>query len=429
MKFHYSKIQLKNGIRVLTSPMRETAAAMVRIYFGAGARHETQEQNGIAHFLEHMAFKGTKKRPTTLDIVKELDRYSGSYNASTGYETTSYYIHLPARKLDVALDIFSDMLLNSKFDAKEIEKEKGPILEELKHTHDDHGSFLGYRMQELLYGDSPLGREIVGTEKLLKEMDREKILGFYNQFYNPDNIVVAVAGNFDEAKTQKLISKLFTPLTGKTTDKFERIIPIQTAPQVKLYKRDMQQVRLSMTFRSFGRHHTPESDLYARWLLSDILGGFMSSRLFIQVREKRGLCYSIGSSQGSYDELGEFEIGGGFDPANTKKALEVIFAILRDIKRKGFTPDELAMAKENNIGGLELAQEGPGYISNLLARDELHFGKIRTPDETIANIKKVTNKDLMRVANQIFTPENCNMVLVGAVKEKEESEYASLIKL
>ena len=426
MEIKYTKFKLSNGIRVFMVPKKETKAVSIEILFGAGSRYETAEISGIAHFLEHMAFKGTKKRPTTLDISREIDQVGGSFNAYTGEDMTGYWIRLQSEKLELAMDILSDMILNSKFEEKEITREKGVILEEMKMYNDNPRYLAGIKFQELIYGDTPLGRNIVGTEKTVKAIDRKKMIEFRSKFYNPDNMVIAIGGNINQKETKDLLEKYFNKIKGKTKESFEKNEIKQNKSIVKIYKKDVEQVNLAMGFRSFDRNH---KDRYIQGLLAKILGGYMSSKLYIEVREKKGLAYSVSAFTDSYHDTGCFGIGGGFDPKKTPDAIREILKILREVKKKGFSEKEINMAKENSVGKLVLSLEGASGWASSLAYDELYGMPIEMPDEIIAKTKKVSNKDIIRVANEIFKAENFNMVIVGPIDEKKEKEYLELVKL
>jgi predicted Zn-dependent peptidase len=426
MELKYHKFKLPNGIRVIMVPKKETKVVKLEIIFGVGSRYETKEIGGIAHFLEHMAFKGTKNRPTMLDITREIDQVGGSWNAYTDEDRTGYYIALRSEKIELAFNILSDMLLNSKYDKKEIDKEKGVILEEIKMYNDEPFSYARLNFQKLVYGNTPLGRDALGEIETVKAINRKKILDFKADFYSPNNMVIAVGGNINQTEIKKLVKKYFGKLKGKTCKTFERNNIIQRDPMIKIYKRDIEQSNLIMGFRSFGRGGKDE---YTRNILTKILGGYMSSKLFIEVREKRGLAYDVRSWVEAYTETGCFGVLGGLNPHKPPEALKEIFKIFRQTKNKGFTPAEIKMAKENSIGRLVMSLEGAGGWSTSIAEDELFGLPVETPDEIIKRINKVTNSDIKRLAREIFRPENFNMVIVGPTDPKQEKKYLDLIKL
>jgi len=426
MKLNFTKTTLKNGIRLILAPMKETDAVAIKIFFGAGSRYEEKEVNGTAHFLEHMAFKGTKKRPTTLDISKEIDSVGGSFNAFTSEETTGYWIYLPANKIKLGADILSDILINSKLEQKEINKEKGVILEEIKMYNDMPRYLASIHFQKLIFGDTPLGRDVAGKPETVKKITRQKLLHFYSRFYNPDNMVISICGNIPLQKTQKLIKEKFGKIKGKTNEQYEKNKIIQQKPQIKIVPKDTEQATMIMGFRSFKRNHKAR---YVRSLLANILGGYMSSKLFTEVREKRGLAYSIHSSVDAYHDTGTFIITGGFDLYKLPEAIKIIFKILNDAKKQGFKYSEIKMAKEHNIGKLDLLLENSQFIASFLGEQEILDNKIKTPEEIIKEIKKVTNSNIKKIAKEIFKPENFNMVIVGSIKKEEEKRYLELVKV
>ena len=429
MRLKFTKSKLKNGLRLITSPMKETDAVSVQVMFGAGSRYEMPEISGIAHFLEHMAFKGTKKRPTALDISKEIDGVGGHWNASTAEEMPAYWIYLPADKLTLALDILSDMLSSSLLSPKEIKKEKGVILEEMKMHRDRPGSFTNDIFQEFVYGDTSLGRPIIGNEKTVSTITKPKIVAFYRRLYSPNNIVISICGNIKEEETKKMVTKMFGSLRGKTSDEKKEVKVAQVIPRVLVYEKKWEQVKMRLGFHSFG-YLTEDRRKYARAVLADILGGYMSSKLFTEIREKRGLAYSVNARVWNYFDLGLFCVNGGFAPEKTVKAFRAIMEILRGAKKNGFSQQEITMAKENNVGCLKLAMESSNFIAGHLGSSELLEDKIQMPDDYLRKIKAVTNDDLKKIAQEIFRPENCNLAVVGPLdKGKTEGELLKLIKL
>jgi len=429
MELKYHKYTLPNGIRVFMVPKHETRAIYFEAMFKVGSRYENDELRGISHFLEHMAYKGTKKRPTAMDISKEVDQHGGFTNAYTGLDITAYWVKLPSEKLELAIDIISDILINSKLDEKVLNKEKGVILEEIKMHNDNPDFFAAIKFHELIFGDTPLGKDIAGAEEDVKSMNREKMLEYKNKFYKTNNMIIAIGGNFSVEKTKKLLKRYFGKIKGKIEDNYKENHIIQECPIAKIYTRkDTQQAKLLLGFRSFGRNGS-EKDRYARGLLARALGYYMSSILFVEIREKRGLSYDIGCDVSSFDETGDFEIGGGFAVNKIPEVLKVVCSILKDIKKKGLEAKELKMAKSHQIGQINLNIENVSSWASGFATNELYGLPIETPDEIIKKTKKVTNTDIKRLAREIFRPENFNMVIVGPIDSKEEKKYLDLIKL
>lgn len=429
MELKYHKFKLPNGIRVFLVPKKETRAIYVEAMFKVGSRYETDDIRGMSHFLEHMAFKGTKKRPTALDITKEIDQYGGVYNAYTGLDITGYWAKLPSEKIELAIDLISDILVNSKLDEKELNKEKGVILEEMKMYEDNPGAFADIKFHELIFGNTPLGQDTIGTRETVSAINRKMMVDFKSRFYKTNNMVIAIGGNINITKTKKLLEKYFGKIKGEIEDSYEKNHIIQRCPNIKIYNRkDSQQAKLMLGFRSFGRE-SDDKDRNARALLSRILGSYSSSILFNEIREKRGLSYDIGCGISSFDETGALIIGGGFDVKKLPEAMRVICKVLRDAKNKGFQTKDIQRGKNNKIGQLELSLEVAGNWASALASNELYGMPIEIPKEIIKKTKSVTNADIKRIAKQIFRPENFNMVIVGPIDPREEKKYLDLIKL
>lgn len=429
MKLKYQRFKLANGIRVFMVPKKETKAVHIEVMFKVGSRYETEDIRGISHFLEHMMSKGTKRRPTAMDINKEIDRVGGSSNAYTGLDVTGYWIRLPAEKIELGMDLMSDMLLSSKFEEKEIGKEKGVILEEIKMIYDSPYSFANRKAHELVFGDGPLGRDVLGTEETVKKVNRAKIKRYHSKYYKTNNMVVAVGGSINQAKTKKLLKKYFGKMKGSVKDEFVKSAPQQTAPIVRVYHRDIKQAGVIMGFRSFGRNGS-DQDRTIRSVLSKILGGYTSSILWEKLREDKGLAYDIGAGTDVYDETGAFFIYGGFDPSKLPMALKEIFKVIREAKKSGFSTHDIKMAKENKLGKLALSLEGAAGWASDIAAQALFEKHIELPDETIKKIKKVKNDDLKRLAQEIFRPENLNIFILGPLDpKKDEKKFLDLVKL
>ena len=428
MTIHHILTTLPNGIRLVTIPKKDTEAVSVQIFFKVGSRYEDITESGTAHFLEHMAFKGTKKRPSPLDLANPIEEVGGSQNAWTNYEATGYWIYLPAKHIELALDILADMLRNSLFPKDEIEKEKGPILEEYKmRLVDSPNGFFGSREQMMVYGDSPLGRPIIGSREIIANMTREKLIAFYKKFYNPDNMVISIAGGIDEGKTIKLVKQYFGSLKGKTKHTFEFFDrKIQTVPQIGIFHKDLEQISADILFQSFGRQEKDEKRT-ARGLLRSILNNH--SQLFNEIREKRGLAYSVGAGTSTYQEIGEFYIGGGYDREKFLKAFDVIYKKIREVKEKGFPKKEIDRAKSKWIGRMLMSTESSSTVADDYGSDILFENKITTYDETIKQINAVTNDDIKKIAKEIFIEDNMKIAIMGKLDESFEKKIRKNIKI
>jgi len=412
----YKLTEFDNGLKVITAPLPNTKAVSVFILIGTGSRYETKEESGIAHFLEHMFFKGTKNRPKTIDIARELDSVGASYNAFTGEEYTGFYVRAETSHFDLALDILHDMITNSLFDSKEIEKEKGVIYEEINMIKDLPASYVEYVMKELLYGAQPLGRMITGTFETISKMDRKTFTGFLNRFYKPENMIIVIAGGNDNNWLTKIKQK-FGNIENLKPQKFDKISENQSAPQVKIFHKTTDQAHFILGFRALKRTDERRPTLK---VLNNILGATMSSRLFIEVREKRGLCYYISSDIADFIDTGFWGVSAGVDIKRAEEAVKVILEEFSKAKISEVTDEELTRAKENLKGHLYLSLEESMNVAQFLAEQEMFWEFIDDPDKVVADIQKVTKEDVQKLANDIFKKENLNLAMVGPFKEEEK---------
>jgi len=414
---HYKKTTLKNGLRIITVPSKATKTATIMVLVATGSKYETKSINGVSHFLEHMFFKGTKKRPTTLDIVEPLDRIGGEYNAFTGQEYTGYWAKVNAKHLDTALSWVSDIHLNSKIEQKEIDLEKGTILQELNMYLDTPTSYVGDLWEGLLYGDQPAGWRIIGEEKVLKNIKREQFLKYLKEHYSAKNTIIAVAGKINQKEIVKKIKKYFAKINRQEVKDKLPVVEKQDKPQSLIYYKKTDQTHLYLGVRAYDIFH---KDKYALGLLSVILGGNMSSRLFISVRERQGLCYYIRTSASTDTDSGYLATRVGVDNNKIEKAIKSILEEYKKISEIKVSPAELKKAKEYVKGTTLLSMEASDEQASFIAFQELLTGKILTLEEKFKKIDKVTAQDIQRVAQDIFKPEKLNLTLIGPFKDKNK---------
>lgn len=417
----YKKHILKNGIRVLAVPKKGTKAITVLVLFKVGSRYEDLKLNGAAHFIEHLMFKGTKRRPSTLDISKELDSVGAEYNAFTGKDHTGYYIKISSEHADLALDMLSDMLFSSKFDAKEMAREKNVILEELNMYRDNPIMHIEDMIEEIIFCGDTLARPIGGTKKTMTKMKRKDVLEFKNKFYNAPKMVIGIAGNLDKEAVKKAEHYFCTaPELKKDLQKpFGKFLPKNTCPKIKIDYKKTEQVQLAFGFPGFG---LGDKKLPALKLMSLILGGTMSSRLFTEVRERRGLAYFVRSQVEPYEGAGAFVVRAGLDVSRLDLAIKTIFKELNKIKTKGVTQTELKRAKESIRGRMDLALEDSEALAAWFAKQELLEEKIKTPTEKLKEIQDVKLADIKEVAREIIDPKKLSMALIGPFKNKKRFE-------
>ncbi|PIP17743.1 MAG: hypothetical protein COX43_02635 [Parcubacteria group bacterium CG23_combo_of_CG06-09_8_20_14_all_35_9] len=414
----FTKTILANKIRLITIPLHETKAVTVLVLFKVGSRYEKKDINGASHFIEHMMFKGTKKRPNTQVISRELDGVGAEYNAFTGKDHTGYYIKINYEKIELALDILSDMLFNSNFLSEEIEKEKGVILEEINMYEDNPLIHIEDLYEETLYQGNSLACRISGSKETVSEITRQKLLNYKNTFYKGDNIVIGVAGKIDEKKVVKFIENYFKniPFKKRKTGGFKKFSLRQQKSRISLEFKETEQAQIALGFPAYSYFHP---DIYALQLLSVILGGNMSSRLFTQVRGKRGLAYFIKSDIDIYEDTGALSVYAGLDKIRINEALKIILKELKRVTLKEVGLSELKRAKEFLKGHTVLALEDSSFLAQWFAKQELLIRKILTPEEKLDKIFKVSPKDIKRVAKDIIKKSRLNLALIGPFKDKK----------
>ncbi len=409
----FKKVQLSNGLRLVYEKIPYVRSVSVGIWVGTGSRNETSENNGISHFIEHMLFKGTSKR-SAKDIAECIDAIGGQINAFTGKECTCYYTKTLDTHLDIAVDVLSDMFFNSSFDSDDINVEKRVVIEEIGMYEDTPEELVHDIFSEMVWDGNPLGYPILGTEMCINKFDKDMILKYMNEFYTPYNTVISVAGNFDEIKLIELVNKYFQDWKfGKTfSNKF-------SSAQYKVNKivreKDTEQVHLCMGFE--GIEHGNEK-LYSLLSLNNILGGGMSSRLFQNIREKRGLVYSIYSYPSTYQGSGLFVIYAGMNPEHLQTVIDLTKTELDLIIKDGITKDELAKTKEQLKGNYILGLESTSSRMNSIGKSELMLGKINTPEEILQKIDRVNMDSVDEMIKRVFDFEKMSISAVGSINNK-----------
>lgn len=415
----YKKTTLKSGLRIITAPMKDTQTATVFVMVGVGSRYEQDKERGISHFIEHMMFKGTKKRPNTQAIANELDAIGGEFNAFTGKSATAYYAKSDAKHLDKTLDVISDMYLNSKFNPKEIERERGTIIQELNMYEDMPMRSVEDVFETLLYGDQKLGREIIGTKETIQSVKRKDFVDYVKRFYLANDTVVCVAGKIDEEKVIKRIENLFSKIKEGQKPEFERVIETQRFAEVKIKNKKTDQTHLVLGARAYPEGHKDE---YVLLLLATILGGNMSSRLFINVRERQGLAYYIHSDSESHNDAGYLATSAGVEHKNLVKAIEIILKEYKKIATKKVSADELKKAKDFIKGKSVMGLESSNAVASFLVGQEVSKGRILKPQNIFRKIDKVSVEDILRVAKDIFVESKLNLAVIGPHKKNRELE-------
>ena len=415
----YERAILSNGIRVVTAPMPHAHSVTCVVMIGAGSRYETAETRGIAHFAEHMFFKGTEKRPSPREISRVIDSIGGAQNAATNKEYTLYYVRCGAEQRDVALEWLVDILRNSKFDAGDIEREKGVVVEELNMYADTPRDIIDSIYEEHLYGENPLGWEILGTEETVRSADRERFLDYLGRWYTPDRIVVGVAGDVGERLVETL-EELLGDMHGEAAG---APAPATAAPskrpRVRVQHKASEQAHLCLGVLSKPIDHP---DRYTLHLLATILGGGSSSRLFTEVREERGLAYYVNAYADSYTDTGTLYAQAGVDLARVDDAVETIARELKRIVEDPVADDELELGRNFAKGRFVLQTETPQGLIMFGLRREVLEGEAVDPEVLLAGLDAVTAEDLQRVAQETLGAQGLNLALIGPFEDPARFE-------
>ena len=411
----FNKTVLDNGLKIITAPQPGNLAVTVLVLVEAGSKYEAKDINGISHFLEHMCFKGTKKRPTVLQITSELDGLGGVHNAFTSHEYTGYYAKAEARHLDKVLDIVSDIYLNPVFDEKEMDKERGVIIEEINMCEDEFGHKVAVLFLELMYGDQPAGWDVGGTKENIRKITCADMMKYRSEHYLPQATIVAGAGSFDEPALLGKIKATFGAMPKGNKVGKVKTTESQKKPEILLSEKKLEQTHIMLGVRAYDAF---DDRRFALDVLSGVLGLGMSSRLFQEVREKLGAAYYISSSTDLYTDHGYLAVAAGID---RKKFQVVISAIIGEFKklRDELVPnDELEKVKNHIAGNLTLGLETSNSLANFYGIQELVEKAIMTPAQIIERFNAVTSEEIRNVARDIFKNEKLNLAVLGPAEDK-----------
>jgi predicted Zn-dependent peptidase len=400
---------LANGVRLATERMPHVRSVAIGVWLTRGSRHESDVQAGIAHFVEHMLFKGTDTRSAE-DIAQAIDSIGGQLDAFTAKEYASYYIKVLDEHLPLAVDLLSDIVLRPAFSAEEIEREKKVILEEIKMVEDTPDDLVHELFAEGFWNNHPLGRPILGTPASVSALDRATLKDYFTDTYVASNFVVVAVGNLEHANVQNLLEHALagSPHNGSPADQS----PPTVATVVQVRKKDLEQSHIVFGTEALPQHH-PER--YAGYALNTTLGGSMSSRLFQNVREKRGLAYSVFSGLSAYQDAGALSIYAGCANEAVAELIDVVVAEIRQMKAGGLDPIELRRAKDHLKGSLMLGLESTSSRMSHLARQEMYRDQTYGLDEMLAAIERVTADDVLRLADRFFTDGSLAVTVLGNV--------------
>ena len=414
------KTTLKNGIRIVSKKMPHARSVSMGVWVNVGARDESELESGLSHFIEHMIFKGTRKR-SAFQIAKEFDAIGGHTNAFTAMETTCYHARVMDTHTDTMVEILSDIFINSAFDSAEIDKERPVILQEIGMVEDSPEEYVHVLSGYNFWGENPLGRSILGSPNNIIQFDAQMIKNFFQRLYQPERIVIAAAGKLDHNRLVDLVQPAFE--TIKPGNGFPQRIPPQGCSVVDLSHRDLEQMHICLNATGLS---ITDPRRYTFSLLNTILGGNMSSRLFQEVREKRGLAYSVYSFISSHGDTGMFGVYAGVAPRQAQETTQLVLDEINRLREKRVDPSELKGAIEYTKGGLMLASESIDNQMVRSAQNEIHFGCEIPLQKIIENVKAVTRDDILELANDLFHPRQMALTLLGPVNN-DKNEFEEIL--
>lgn len=403
----YQKEVLPNGVRILTQQVPHVRSIALGIWVDVGSRDESDSSAGISHYIEHMLFKGTETR-TAKQLAEELDAVGGQLNAFTTKEYTCYYAKVLDEHFDLAADILTDMIFHSKIDKQDVEREKNVILEEIKMYEDAPDELVHDMFSKTIWSGHPLGRPIIGTTETVSSFTFEDLRGFMKNHYTPNRLVISVAGNITHQQVVQKLGPIFEELSGDEISR--KLLRPNHASQVNCRSKETEQVHMVIGTPGYS---LDDDSVYIAQVVNTILGGGLSSRLFQEIREQRGLVYSVYSYHSSYYDTGIFGVYAGLSKQNIGQAMELIFKELNDIKKNGVSAIELQRAKDQLKGNLLLSLESVNTHMSRLGKSELYLKKVYKPEEIVEKLNKVTMEDILRVAAEIFNPEKFSMAAIG----------------
>ena len=409
----FRKSTLSNGIRVVSETLPKSRSVSIGVWVKVGSRHETKQLGGISHFIEHMFFKGTEQR-SARDIAIEMDSIGGEMNAFTSQEMTTYYVKVLDEHLLKAVDLLSDILLGSRFDSLEMEKERNVILEEIKGVEDTPSDCIHEILTNSVWPDNPLGRPVLGTRETIGALTRDDILAYIQNHYNPREIVISAAGNLDHNEMVGLLEASFGKLVRAGIRKQEQ--PPTFVSTIEIKEKQLEQTQICIGCKVLQYTH---DDRYVIAALNAVLGGSMSSRLFQEVREQRGLAYAVYSYVMAYRDSGIFTVYAGADPSNALEVVRLVMKEFRKIKDEGITPAEEERVKNQIKGNLVLSLESSSSHMSRIARQEMYYGKHISVEDILKGVESVTRAQVQNVARQLFDREHISLAMLGPISKSD----------
>ncbi|TVR77584.1 MAG: insulinase family protein [Sphaerobacteraceae bacterium] len=400
--------------------MDHVRSASLIITFSTGARHEPDEHAGVSHFLEHMVFKGTADRPDPITITREIEEVGGILNAGTSRENTNYWVKVPALHLEKAFNVLADMLLNSTFRQEEMEKERWVIFEEIHGIHDTPDDYIHDVIDDLVWDGNPVGRPIIGTEDTIGKMTRDDIISYMNANYHPNRLVISAAGDIDHDEVVRMTEKTFGHMPAGKPAVLEPCFVTQTAPKLKVMERQTEEAHICLGLPAISyldkRRQVQDS-------IDAVLSSGMSSRLFEEIRERRGLAYAVFSYFRGYQDVGQGVVYAGTDP---EKVDETITAVIRELWKLRDDPvpaEELTRTKELRKGRISMGLEDSRAVAGWLGSQELHFAEILTPEQVMEEIDEVTSEEIQELAGELLQPERMSLAVIGPFPDQDRFRH------
>lgn len=412
----YNKKVLKNGMRIIVVPIVDAPSVTVMSLVEAGSEYEKKQENGISHFLEHMCFKGTVRRPKAIDISREFDSLGAQNNAFTSQEVTGYWAKAHPKHADKLLDIIADMYLNPTFPAEDLEREKGVIVEEINMYEDLPHRIVHEVYAELLFGDEPAGRSIAGTRENVRSFNREDFIKYRKEHYTAEATTIVVAGNIKAPEIFKKVATAFKDIPTTKNKKKTKVKEVQIKPEVKLKFKETDQTHIIIGVRSFNVYSKKNTALK---LLATVLGGGMSSRLFQKMREELGICYYVRTGNDTFTDHGSLCVSAGVDSTRVEEGIVAILGELKKIRDEKIPENELRKAKDYLIGNLYLGLESSDSLADFYGFQEILREEIKSPKEMEKEIEKVTAQEIQKVAKEIIQNKKLNLAIVGKYKDEE----------
>ncbi len=427
MKSLNKKFSLPNGLTAILQPMSSVESVAIYVAVGAGPRYETKETAGLAHFLEHMLFEGTKRLPTSKDLAEYIEKIGGKSSAFTDKEYVSYYAKVPKQRLEIAFSYLSDILFNSLLDKKAIEKEKGIVLEELSRAKDNPEVDIWDLWFKWIWGENQsLGRSTLGNETTIKNITKNKLQDYIKRFYHPSNMAIAVVGNFSAKKAEEYALKYFDKNKLQENPIPKALKLEHKNIHTKVVKSNIRQAKLILGFVTDVSYH--HKDRFTMRVIASVLSGGVSSRLYHKLVYELGIAYSAWAQMWTFTDTGLFYVSGGFSPQNTEKAIKIIIDDLEKLKKEKIKEKELSEAKEKDKAELYFSLETSDAIANLYSSQLITEKQIMTPEEISRRIDAVTAEDIQKVARKYFITKNLCITIKGPMDEKDVKSIEKLLK-